>query len=43
MPAEFANMNLDKLTDEQDVQMQAAVATLLDEMNGNKKGDGVTT
>ena len=43
MPEEFANINLDKLTDEQDVQLQAAVATLFEAMNGSNKGDGTLT
>ncbi len=43
MPEEFASMNLDKLTDEQDIQMQAAVATLFEIMNGSTKGDGTLT
>ena len=43
MPAEFANVNIDKLTDDEDVQLQAAVVTLQDEMNGSGKGEGVVT
>jgi carboxyl-terminal processing protease len=43
MPEEFANTHLDKLTDEQDIQLQAAVATLFEAMNGSNKGDGTLT
>ncbi len=38
MPPEFASINPYKITDEQDVQLQAAVATLLEEMSKSEDG-----
>jgi len=43
MPDELANIHIDKLTNEQDVQLQAAVVTLLEEMASSGKQNGTTT
>ena len=43
MPEEYASTHLDKLTDDQDIQLQAAVATLFEAMDSSNKGDGTLT
>lgn len=43
LPEELRNLNVHKLTTDQDTQMQAAVVTLLEEMARREKPDGIVT
>ena len=43
LPEELRNLNVHKLTAEQDTQMQAAVVTLIEEMARREKPDGIVT